>query len=293
MWYEVNVHEKNSAIRVTAGTGFALTAFAANSVLCRLALGNDTVDAASFTTIRLLSGALTLAVLAGLFSEKPAAGTRNGWAAPVMLFSYAIAFSFAYRSLSTGTGALILFGMVQATMIFWGLRSGERPPLSAWIGFTISIAGLVYLVSPGLAAPAPVGTALMSVAGISWGIYSLIGRGSVNPLADTTRNFIRAAPFAIAVSVVDLKDAQLSREGVLYAVLSGAVASGVGYSVWYAVLKNLSSTRAAMLQLAVPPLAAIGGVVFLAEDLSIRLLVSSALILGGIALATQSRDRPA
>ena len=208
-----------------------------------------------------------------------------------MLFLYAIAFSFAYLSLSTGTGALILFGTVQATMILAALRSGERPGLSEWAGLTIALAGLVYLVFPGLAAPSPTGSALMAVAGISWGIYSLRGRGTTDPLADTTFNFVRSVPLVVAVSLLTLGSLELSPKGVWLACLSGSLASGVGYVAWYAALRGMTRARAATVQLSVPVLAAAGGVATLSEDISIRLLLSTLLILGGLGLALVPRRR--
>jgi len=202
-----------------------------------------------------------------------------------MLFIYAIAFSFAYLSLSAGTGALILFGCVQVTMILAALRSGERPQPLEWMGVFVALGGLVYLVLPGLRAPSPLGSGLMVMAGIAWGVYSLRGRGSGSPLADTAGNFIRAVPLILAVRLVILESVHLSQSGILLAVLSGAVASGVGYVIWYASLAGLTATRAAIVQLSVPVLAAWGGVAFLSEDISLRLILAGVLILGGIALA--------
>jgi drug/metabolite transporter (DMT)-like permease len=208
-----------------------------------------------------------------------------------MLFLYAIAFSFAYLSLNAGTGALILFGTVQVTMILAALRSGERPQPLEWLGLLFAMGGLVYLVLPGLEAPSLLGSALMTGAGIAWGLYSLRGRGTGSPLADTTGNFIRAVPLILAVRLVTLGDVHLSQPGILLAVLSGAVASGLGYVIWYAALSGLTATRAAIVQLSVPVLAAWGGVVFLAEDISLRLILAGAFILGGIALAIWGRRK--
>jgi drug/metabolite transporter (DMT)-like permease len=208
-----------------------------------------------------------------------------------MLFLYAVPFSFAYLSLSTGTGALILFGLVQVTMILAALGSGERPHFWEWVGLVLAFAGLVYLVSPGLTAPSPLGSLLMGVAGVSWGLYSLWGRGAANPLADTTGNFARAVPLVVGVSILGLSRASISGPGVLLAILSGALASGLGYVVWYAALRGLSRTRAATVQLSVPVLAAMGGVFFLSEDVSLRLFLSAVLILGGVAIAIMSKER--
>lgn len=269
-------------------TAGALLAFAANSVLCRLALGAAAIDAASFSTVRLGSGALTLTLL-GAAAGKRVAAKRGSWTSAAMLFTYAVAFSFAYRTLSASSGALILFGAVQATMILAALGSGERPHFLEWLGLLLAVSGLVYLVSPGLSAPSPSGSALMGLAGISWGIYSLRGRRAGDPLADTGGNFVRALPLAAAVSCATLPHAHLSGEGALLAAVSGALASGLGYVVWYAALRGLTATRAATVQLAVPAIAALGGVLFLSERVSVRLLLAAALILGGVGLAVTSR----
>lgn len=265
-------------------TGLALVAFAANSVLCRLALGQGTIDAASFTTIRLVSGALTLLVVTALSKGKERSTPGGNWTSGTALFLYAIAFSFAYVSLSTATGALILFPTVQMTMVVAALWWGERPRLLEWLGLSIALCGLVYLMLPGLSAPSPLGSLLMTVAGISWGVYSLRGRGAVNPIAVTTDNFVRSVPFVLGVSLVLLQFIQVSPKGALLAVASGSLASGAGYVIWYAALRGLTTTRAAAVQLSVPVLAALGGVIFLSEQISIRLVISSVTILGGLGL---------
>ncbi len=275
----------NSRVRIIGLTTIALIAFAANSVLGRLALGTNSIDAATFTTLRLVSGAAMLSILSMIFSKRSTVKTQGNWVSATLLFSYAITFSFAYLDLSTATGALILFGFVQVTMIFWALRSGERPPLAEWIGLITAIAGIVYLVSPGVTAPSVMGSILMATAGISWGIYTLRGRKSVNPLADTTGNFLRSAPLAFIVFLIMLQQTHTSKRGILLAISSGALASGIGYAVWYATLKDLTATRAALVQVAGPLLAAIGGIIFMSETISSRLLVSSVLILGGISIA--------
>ena len=266
-------------------TGFALAAFAANSVLCRLAIGEATIDAASFSTVRLVSGAATLLPIAALLKARSMSEARGDWASATMLFLYASTFSFAYVRLTTGTGALILFGAVQATMIIAALRSGERPAFLEWVGLLVALVGLVYLVFPGLTAPSTIGSVLMATAGISWGIYSLWGRGSVDPVVATSDNFVRSLPFVFAMHVVMLRHIHMSPKGALLAVLSGALASGLGYVAWYAALRGLTATRAATVQLSVPVLADLGGVVFLSEDISIRLLLSAAMILGGVGLS--------
>ena len=268
-----------------------MIAFASNSLLNRLALGRESIDAVSYTTIRLMAGALVLWLISSLQKNSGALKVRGSWISASMLFIYAIAFSFAYVSLSAGTGALILFGSVQMTMLLVALRSGERPQLLEWLGLLLALAGLVYLVLPGLEAPSPLGSALMLMAGIAWGVYSLRGRGAGSPLADTTGNFIGAVPLILAVRLGTLGDVHLSQPGILLAVLSGAVASGLGYVIWYAALAGLTATRAAIVQLSVPVLAAWGGVAFLAEDISLRLILAGAFILGGIALAILGRRK--
>jgi drug/metabolite transporter (DMT)-like permease len=270
-------------------TVFALVAFAFNSILCRLALGAEAIDAASFTLIRLISGAVTLVAISLFFDKKESNEKRGNWFSAFFLFAYAVCFSFAYTNLTTGTGALVLFGSVQATMIFVALIKGERPKISEWFGLILALGGLVYLVFPGLSAPPLLGSALMVFAGIAWGFYTLRGKGSENPLADTTGNFVRAVPMMILLSLPFIHQVKLSPGGILLAILSGAIASGIGYSVWYAALKFHTATRAAILQLSVPALAAIGGVIFLAETVSLRLLLATILILGGISLAILGR----
>ena len=270
-------------------TALALVAFAANSLLCRVALGRDLIDPASFTSIRLIAGAGMLLLIQGIVKRRwGAAG--GSWASASFLFLYAVAFSFAYRSLSAGTGALILFAGVQATMMLAALRAGERPDPQKWIGIITASAGLVYLVSPGLQAPTPIGALLMTVAGVAWGAYSLLGRTSVDPIFDTAGNFMRSVPFALAVSMVALRSTGITGHGALLAAVSGAITSGAGYVIWYAALSALSTAQAATAQLLVPVLAAVGGVLFLAEGLTLRLVLSSILILGGVGLGLVGRS---
>jgi drug/metabolite transporter (DMT)-like permease len=271
----------------------ALLAFAANSVLCRLALREASIDPATFSTIRLASGAAMLLLVVSWTRGEIRSGTVRSWASPAMLFLYAVPFSFAYTRLSAGTGALILFGAVQVTMLLAAARSGERLVPTQWLGIVAALGGLMYLVLPGLTAPPPSAAALMGIAGVSWGIYSLRGRGVGNPLAHTTVNFVRAVPLAIAVSIVSAPQLHVSPRGVLLAVVSGAGTSGLGYTVWYSALRGLTATRAAVLQLAVPVLAAAGGVVFLTEPVSIRLAASALLVIGGIALTLARHERAA
>lgn len=206
-----------------------------------------------------------------------------------MLFTYMVFFSFAYVSLSAGTGALILFGAVQLTMFIASLRSGEPFPLLSWLGLAVAIVGLIYLVSPGLTAPDPLGALLMAVAGMAWGFYSLLGRGATDPLRATAGNFVYAAPLALIASMVFLSQLGFSLTGVMLAVASGALASGCGYAIWYAALSGLSGTRAATVQLSVPVIAAIGGVVWLDETISIRLLLASTAVLSGVAIVLMRR----
>lgn len=274
-------------------TSLAMVAFASNSLLNRLALGQDAIDPVSYTTIRLSSGAAMLFLLASLQRKTGQPILRGSWISAAFLFLYAVCFSFAYLSLSAGTGALILFGSVQVTMIVLALRGGERPLWLEWAGLFLALGGLVYLVFPGLTAPSPIGSGLMAVAGVAWGFYTLRGRGSGNPLGDTAGNFVHAVPMVLIVLLISFGNISVSSSGVMYAVLSGALASGVGYVIWYAALRGLTATRAATVQLSVPVIAAWGGVAFLAENVSARLVIAGMLILGGIALAVTSRGKKA
>ena len=280
---------KQSALRVTLLTIAAMIAFASNSLLNRLALGQEAIDAVSYTTIRLISGAVMLFVIAFLQKENGKDFLRGSWISAACLFLYAIAFSLAYVSLTTGTGALILFGSVQLTMLIVAWRSGERPHILEWIGLFLALGGLVYLVFPGLSAPPLLSSALMVIAGISWGFYSIRGRGSQNPLASTAGNFMFAVPMILVVLLISSQTISVSSKGAIYAIISGALASGLGYVIWYAALRGLTTTRAATVQLSVPVIAAWSGVVLLAENVSARLLIAGVLILGRIALAVSSR----
>ena len=282
---------EKGALRTTLLTALAMFAFAANSLLCRLALGGETIDAASFTTLRLASGALMLWLVIQVRSRPIAHPLDRDWLSASMLFLYAATFSFAYTTLSTGTGALILFGAVQLSMFLVGLRRGEHFSPLSWAGLVIALAGLVYLVSPGITAPDPLGALLMIAAGIGWGIYSLRGQGTSHPLHGNARNFLLALPMALLVSLVFYNDRLLTPSGMLIAIFSGAVASGLGYIVWYAALKQLSATGAATVQLSVPVIAAFGGVLLLSEAVTARLLIASAATLGGVALVLTQRRR--
>jgi drug/metabolite transporter (DMT)-like permease len=269
----------------------ALVAFAFNSILCRLALSVDEIDAASFTAIRLLSGAIVLCLLAVTFRKTQNVAKTGQWASAFFLFTYAVCFSFAYLGLSTGTGALILFGSVQLTMIGTALFKGERPSLLEWLGLITALCGLVYLTLPGLDSPPLISSLLMAAAGMAWGVYTLRGRSGKDPLMVTAGNFLLAVPFAVITVMVFWPTLHLSNRGIVLAVLSGAMASGLGYTVWYAALKYHTSTRAAVLQLAVPVIAAVGGLLMLGERATVRLVVASALILGGIAVSIVGKKR--
>jgi drug/metabolite transporter (DMT)-like permease len=272
----------NSKRKTVILTLLALVAFAANSVLCRLALDGQSIDAASFTAIRLISGAVVLFLILKIRNNTKIVYTKKGWLAGVMLFLYASTFSFAYITLQTGTGALILFAAVQVSMILGALFSGKRLRLSEWLGMAVAFSGLVYLVLPGISTPSATGFVLMTIAGIAWGVYSLIGRNSATPLADTARNFLCASPLAVIIAIISLQDADYSTEGIILAIISGAIASGVGYTIWYVALGGISAIQAAVAQLCVPVIAALGGVVFVSEAISLRLTISTVLILGGI-----------
>ena len=274
-------------MRLVILTLLAMIAFASNSLLCRLALRQTPIDAASFTLIRLLSGVIALWLI--VIARKAGRITAGNWSSALALFVYAAAFSFAYITLPAGTGALLLFGTVQATMIFWGFRKGERLTARQWFGLAIAIGGLVALVFPGLSAPPIGGTLLMTGAGIAWGIYSLRGKDGGDPTSVTAGNFWRSAVFAAVLSMALLRWTNLDPAGIRYAIVSGAIASGVGYVIWYCALPGLKATTAATVQLSVPMLAAIGGTLFLSESITLRLLVASLLILGGIALVILQR----
>ena len=266
-----------------------MIAFAGNSLLCRLALKNTGIDAATFTAIRLVSGAIMLWLLTSARRDERA-GVGNWWSA-FALFAYAAGFSFAYLTLSAATGALLLFGAVQATMISYGIWKGERLRGLQLVGLALAFAGLVGLMLPGISAPSLVGSILMLGAGVAWGAYSLRGRTSGAPIKVTTGNFLRAAPIAIVLCLLSLDQVSLDSAGMLYAVCSGAFASGIGYAIWYTALPSLKATHAATVQLSVPVLAALGGIVFLGEPISLRLVLASLAILGGIALVIVERQR--
>jgi drug/metabolite transporter (DMT)-like permease len=306
-----------------------MIAFASNSLFCRAALKQTSIDAASFTFIRIFSGAVALWIIVqsrrvlmvdgtasplverqkpiaefpspqsspkgrgGPFSpwEKVGMRARGNWLSAFALFVYAAAFSFAYDTLSAGTGALLLFGAVQATMIFWGLRKGETLRAIQIAGLAIALLGLVVLVFPGLSSPPIGGSILMFGAGVAWGIYSLRGKGEKSPTRATAGNFLRAVPFAAAVSVILFSRAQLDRAGIIYAAISGAITSGLGYAIWYSALSGLKGVSAATVQLSVPVLAATGGILLLSEPLTLRFLLASIAVLGGIALVVIEKQK--
>lgn len=273
-------------------TGLALLAFAANSLLCRLALSTGAIDPASFTGVRLLTGAATLLLL-----TRPQRSTRpdaeRSWTSAAMLFLYAVPFSYAYVSLGAATGALLLFGAVQLTMIVGAIQRGHHPSAGEWAGLALAFGGLVYLLLPGLTAPPPLGAALMLLAGAAWGVYSLRGQRVRNPLPQTASNFARTAPMVVVLGLVAAPTMHLEFQGVLLAALSGAVASGLGYVAWYRALAELRGVSASVVQLAVPVLAAGGGVLLLGERITSRLLLASLAVLGGIGWALLARPRPA
>lgn len=280
-------------LKLFALTALAMIAFAANSVFTRIALVETTIDPIVFTTIRICSGAILLYALV-FFTNKakrPQLIKGNGWNA-IALFSYAIFFSFSYLTLGAGLGALILFASVQFTMIAWALVKGERFGVQKILGIAIALAAFIYLVAPGAIAPDLVGTILMIIAGMSWGVYSLLGRGSKDPIADTMTNFVRAAPLSIGVMlgiwlVSDFWP--IDPTGIIYAILSGTLASGVGYAIWYAALPALSRTSAGVVQLTVPAIATLGGILFIGEALTLEFTIASLVLLAGVGLATTAR----
>jgi len=283
-------------LSTTVATAAALLGFAANSLLCRMALRTGEIDAWSFTAVRLGGGAAALLVIARFAGGARVRGAGSN-ASALALFGYAAAFSLAYLRLGTGTGALVLFGSVQVTMIGWGIARGARPSGAEWAGLALAAGGLALLTLPGAEPPDALGLGLMALAGAAWGVYSLRGRGSRAPLAATAENFARSVPLALVGLGVGFAASaphapHASARGVGLALASGIVASGLGYSLWYRALPGLSATRAALVQLVVPVLAAGGGILFLGESVSLRLVVSAAAILGGVACAVLLRPRP-
>jgi len=267
-----------------------MVAFAGNSILCRLALAHSSIDPASFTLVRISSGVVTLWII--LAARRKVGSVGGTWRGALALFAYATAFSWAYITLSASTGALLLFGAVQATMVATGLVRGDK--LTTWqlLGFVLALGGLVALLIPGASAPPIVGALLMLAAGVAWGAYSLLGRGAADPLTATAGNFLRALPMAaLAFAVGSPIGTRLGLDGLLYAVLSGAIASGIGYAIWYAALPSLSPVQGASVQLSVPVITALAGTLTLAEGISVRLALTSVSILGGISLVIAHRPR--
>ncbi len=282
--------------KTTLYTLFALIAFAGNSVLCRLALapedGNtQVIDAASFTIIRLLAGIFTLAIILSFNRKK--ASSKGSWTGAFALFAYAAGFSYAYITLDTGTGALVLFGSVQLTLIGINLAKGGRLAMTEWSGLLIAFVGFVYLVLPNIGTPSISGFILMTLAGLAWGLYTYKGLGVSNPLAETSFNFFRTLPFVAVLTALTWTHLSASTQGILLAVASGAITSAVGYTIWYMALRQLHPTIAAVSQLSVPVIAAIGGLIFVNEPMTSRLMISTAMILGGIALIVFYRYKAA
>ena len=279
-----------SSARIIVLTSLTMIAFAGNSLLCRAALKATSIDAASFTTIRLVSGAVMLWLVTRM--RAGAQSCEGNWISAFILFAYAAGFSFAYVNLPAATGALLLFGAVQATMICYGIWTGERLRTLQSAGLILAIAGLVGLLLPGLSAPPLPGSILMLGAGFAWGVYSLRGKGAGDPAMVTAGNFLRSVPVSAALSILTFSSASLDLAGVLYAVFSGALASGIGYVMWYTALPALKATSAATVQLSVPVIAALGGVIFIGETVTLRLLLASVAILGGIALVIVEKQQP-
>jgi len=291
--------------RVFILTLLAMIAFASNSLFCRAALKQTSIDPATFTFVRILSGAVTLWLILQSRRKlmvdrtaRPSVDSRSrwslitghwspqagSWASAAALFIYAAGFSFAYVNLSAGTGALLLFGAVQATMILWGFSKGERLDALQILGLVVAVIGLVVLVFPGISAPPLIGSILMLGAGIAWGVYSVRGRTAGDATAETTGNFLRAVPLALLVSVIMLPKFHFDSLGVTYAAISGAITSGLGYVIWYTALSGLKALSAATVQLSVPVLAATGGILLLGESISFRYVIASIAVLGGIAM---------
>lgn len=276
-------------------TCIALIAFAGNSVLCRLALKGDEIDATSFTAIRLISGSILLVILVMFKNRSKVNLSEGSWLSSFSLFLYALTFSYAYISLNTGVGALILFGAVQLTMVIMSIFKGKMLSIGEWIGLLIAFSGLTYLLLPSASAPSLTGFILMVISGIAWGVYTLAGRGASNPLQLTANNFIRTIPFVlitvIALVMFNTEPLNITAGGLMLAIISGAITSGLGYAIWYQALNGLSINQAAILQLTVPIIAAFGGILFLSEDITAQLIISSLLVLGGIFISLMTNKR--
>lgn len=273
-------------MRIFLLTTITMIAFGANSIFGRVALEGDAIDPSSYSFIRLLSGAIMLAILVGASSVVSKKNFSHGnIISALCLFAYAAAFSFSYVNIETGVGALILFACVQAVMIGWALFEGDRPSLFEWLGIVIAFGAFIWLVSPGLEAPDPIAATLMAISGIAWGTYSLRGKSSSDPLKATAGNFLLSVPMGLVLLFITISSSQITLYGVILAIASGAITSGMGYALWYKVLPQLTSTRASIVQLTVPVVAGIGGLIFLSEPLTFRFVLASALILGGVAIS--------
>ncbi|MEO9458053.1 MAG: DMT family transporter [Lentilitoribacter sp.] len=273
-------------MRIFLLTTITMIAFGANSIFGRVALEGDAIDPSSYSFIRLLSGAIMLAILVGVSSGVSKKNLSHGnIISALCLFAYAAAFSFSYVNIETGVGALILFACVQAVMIGWALYKGDRPSLFEWLGITVAFGAFIWLVSPGLEAPDPIAATLMAISGIAWGAYSLRGKSSSDPLKATAGNFLLSVPMGLVLLFITISSSQVTVFGVILAIASGAITSGMGYALWYKVLPQLTATRASIVQLTVPVVAGIGGLIFLSEPLTFRFVLASALILGGVAIS--------
>jgi drug/metabolite transporter (DMT)-like permease len=280
--------------KTVALTLLALVAFASNSLLTRLALGTHQIDAAGFTAIRLVAGAVMLVALVVTQTKSWSAMRGTGVAGPLALFAYAAPFSFAYLRIGAAVGALVLFGVVQLTMIGYGIARGERPSAVMWLGLVLAAVGLALLTVPSVTRPDPLGVLLMAIAGVAWAVYTLVGRGTSDPIAANARSFLWSAPLAIALVVLVIgthADAPPSARGIVLALVSGAITSGLGYAIWYRALPSLTVTQAAVAQLSVPVIAALGAVVVLGEAVSSRLVVAGTLVLSGVGLVLSARAR--
>lgn len=280
-------------VETVALTALALVAFAANSILNRMALAGHSIDAASFTAVRLTSGALVLVALVRARAGDLRPPRGRSWQGPLALFAYAAPFSFAYLRLGAAVGALVLFGSVQLTMIGWALARGERPTPRVWLGLALAAGGLGMLMLPAATRPDPFGALLMITAGVAWGVYSLAGKRATDPLAANARGFLWAAPLALLLAAVARAATgaplAIGGRGAALAVASGAITSALGYAIWYRALRGLTATQAAIVQLAVPVIAGLGAVALLGERPSARLLVSAVAVLGGVALVLSRR----
>ena len=273
-------------MRIFLLTTITMIAFGANSIFGRVALEGDAIDPSSYSFIRLLSGAIMLAILVGVSSGVSKKSLNHGnLISALCLFAYAAAFSFSYVNIETGVGALILFACVQAVMVGWALFKGDRPSLFEWLGIVIAFGAFVWLVSPGLEAPDPLAAVLMAISGIAWGAYSLRGKSASDPLEATAGNFLLSVPMGLVLLFITISSSQITLYGVILAIASGAITSGMGYALWYKVLPQLTATRASIVQLTVPVVAGIGGLIFLSEPLTFRFVLASALILGGVAIS--------